>query len=110
MYQIIYKQINFYDFAKEFKASDQENYFSDKGLRALYDHLIQEECEVERELDILVICDKYMEYKSLDEINEDYDRINHEDGVFKSSDDLYDYFYYVIELDNGGYIISEYEY
>ena len=66
------RDINEWEFVDAFRNMDRENQFSIKGLRALYNHLIdyEESCETEIELDVIALCCEYTEYTLKDYIRE----------------------------------------
>ena len=74
--------------------------FTPSGLHALYNHFIELEEDIGRqiELDVIAICCEFSEYKDFKELNKEYDNIY---------DDLEDLrgFTQVIEFD-GGIIIE----
>ena len=70
------KTINYYDFKDEFKNYGRQEQFSEAGLKALFEHLerLGEDCEQEIELDVIGLCTYLVEYDSLDEFHNDYDK------------------------------------
>ena len=68
------QSVNMYDFEREFKRFERNN-FSYDGLKALFGYLeeYEEGTGEEVELDVIALCCEYMEYDSLNEYNNDYD-------------------------------------
>lgn len=64
--------VNFYDFRNAFENIRPES-FSNDGLKALYDHLIEYEESTNEtvELDVIAICCDYSEYKDLADVDSD---------------------------------------
>ena len=65
--------VNAYQFRDAFQAIRPDN-FSYNGLSALFDYLedFENDTGQEIELDVIAICCDYSEYKSLDEVAEQY--------------------------------------
>lgn len=90
----MYQTVSQYDFIQAFNRLRPDN-FSYEGLAALFDYLEADDIE----LDIIGICCDFTEYKSFEEIQEDYQSI-------KTIDDLLDN---TIVLDfKGGIIIQNF--
>jgi len=68
------------DFVDAFRQIRPDN-FSNAGLSALYEDLMQYEAATgeEIELDVIALCVDFSEYDSLEEINSDYPDENFED-------------------------------
>ena len=66
--------VNFCDFQDAFTAHDRQDTFSYEGKRALFEYLEQyeEDTGEEIELDVIVLCCEYTEYKDIAEYNENY--------------------------------------
>lgn len=90
----MYQSINQYDFIQAFNSLRPDN-FSYEGLSALFDYLEGDDIE----LDVIGICCDLTEYKSFEEIQEDYPSI-------KTIDDLLDNTF-VLEF-KGGIIIQNF--
>jgi hypothetical protein len=73
----MYKNINFQDFCDAFAKMNRDNNFSYEGKQALFDYLEEyEESTGEKiELDIIALCCEYTEYKNLEELQQNYDKI-----------------------------------
>ena len=99
------KTIDLYDFVKEFKDYGRMENFTEKGLEALYNWLIDMENDtgIEMELDVIGICCDFSQYETLSEIIDDYGNIFDETATL---DDV-GYYTTVIEFD-GGYIIQDF--
>ena len=67
------QSVNIYDFEREFKRFERNN-FSWDGLKALFEYLeeYEEGTGEEIELDVIALCCEYAEYDSLKEYNDDY--------------------------------------
>jgi len=93
------KTINLYDFRKEFINYDIQNYFSYKGLEALFNHL--EEYE-EYELNVVDLCYEYTEYKDQAEFWKDFDEEEYQtiEDIEKRTD--------VILVGEEGFIIRDF--
>ena len=63
------KTINLHDFRQEFINYGRQNQFSYEGLEALFNHLKEDEME----LDVIGLCVEYTEYKDQAEFWKDYD-------------------------------------
>ena len=88
------KQVNEYEF-KEALARDEYSSFSFNGASALYEYLTDLEDDLDQQIEfdqVAIRCD-YSEYKTLDEILNQYDKID-------TLDELRDHTT-VIEFDNG---------
>ena len=84
MKQIVTEQM----FIEAFKKMNRADQFSYKGLKCLYEYLEELESYTGEEikLDVIAICCEYTEYKSLEDIQQDYSDIDI-DNIY----DLYDY-------------------
>lgn len=73
-FKMIIKELDFYDFKREFEEYDRVEKFSLAGLSALYD-LITEYAEDSGEpfkLDVIGLCCDFTEYDTIEEALEDY--------------------------------------
>ena len=70
----IIQQHNEDTFVQEFQGGEREANFSIRGLRALYQWLLElsNETETNINLDVIAICVEYAEYENLTEVLEDY--------------------------------------
>jgi len=70
----MFKSIGFCDFCDEFNKSDRKENFSYEGKKALFQYLenYEDETGEEQELDIVSLCCDYSEYKTLKELQKDY--------------------------------------
>ena len=97
------RDIDIYQFLREFEEYNREDNFSYAGTSALFDWL--EELSVETgdpyELDVIALCCEFTEYSDLSEIKDVYFST-----VLDSIEDLYDHTI-VIEFD-GGIIIQDF--
>ena len=97
------QSVNMYDFEREFKRFERNN-FSYDGLKALFEYLeeYEEDTGDEVELDVIALCCDYMEYDSLNEYNRDYDTKYSEIDAIQDDTTL-------IKIDGGdGFIIQQY--
>ena len=97
------QSVNMYDFEREFKRFERNN-FSYDGLKALFEYLeeYEEGTGEEVELDVIALCCEYMEYDSLNEYNRDYDTKYSEIDAIQDDTTL-------IKIDGGdGFIIQQY--
>ena len=97
------QSVNMYDFEREFKRFERNN-FSYDGLKALFGYLeeYEEGTGEEIELDVIALCCDYMEYDSLNEYNNDYDTKYSEIDAIQDDTTL-------IKIDGGdGFIIQQY--
>ena len=97
------QSVNMYDFEREFKRFERNN-FSYDGLKALFEYLeeYEEGTGEEIELDVIALCCEYMEYDSLNEYNNDYDTKYSEIDAIQDDTTL-------IKIDGGdGFIIQQY--
>ena len=97
------QSVNMYDFEREFKRFERNN-FSYDGLKALFGYLeeYEEGTGEEIELDVIALCCEYMEYDSLNEYNDDYDTKYSEIDAIQDDTTL-------IKIDGGdGFIIQQY--
>jgi hypothetical protein len=69
------QNVSEHDFIDGFQDSQYKDNFSFKGLRALYDYLIdyEEDCGTETEFDIVAIACDFSEYENLKEFHHDCD-------------------------------------
>ena len=96
------QSVNMYDFEREFKRFERNN-FSYDGLKALFGYLeeYEEGTGEEIELDVIALCCEYMEYDSLNEYNNDYDTKYSEIDAIQDDTTL-------IKIDGGdGFIIQQ---
>ena len=97
------QSVNMYDFEREFKRFERNN-FSYDGLKALFEYLeeYEEGTGEEIELDVIALCCDYTEYDSLNEYNRDYDTKYSEIDAIQDDTTL-------IKIDGGdGFIIQQY--
>ena len=97
------QSVNMYDFEREFKRFERNN-FSYDGLKALFGYLeeYEEGTGEEIELDVIALCCDYTEYDSLNEYNRDYDTKYSEIDAIQDDTTL-------IKIDGGdGFIIQQY--
>ena len=96
------KTINYYDFRTEFRAFGREEQFTRQGLKALFDYLeeLGDDCGEEIELDVIALCCEFVEYDSLEDFHNEYDKDD-----YPTLEVLRDYTQ-VIEIDNESFIIA----
>ena len=96
------QSVNIYDFEREFKRFERNN-FSWDGLKALFEYLeeYEEDTGEEIELDVVALCCDYAEYDSLNEYNSDY-------GTKYSEIDAIQYHTTLIKKDDNTYIKKKY--
>ena len=96
------KTINYYDFRAEFRAFGREEQFTRQGLKALFDYLeeLGDDCREEIELDVIALCCEFVEYDSLEDFHNEYDKDD-----YPTLKVLRDYTQ-VIEIDNESFIIA----
>ena len=96
------KTINYYDFRTEFRAFGREEQFTRQGLKALFDYLeeLGDDCGEEIELDVIALCCEFVEYDSLEDFHNEYDK-----NDYPTLEVLRDYTQ-VIEIDNESFIIA----
>ncbi len=96
------KTINYYDFRAEFRAFGREEQFTRDGLKALFNYLeeLGEDCGTEIELDVIALCCEFVEYDSLEDFHNEYDKSD-----YPTLEVLTDYTQ-VIKIDNDSFIIS----
>lgn len=103
-------------FVQAFKDMGRDNQFTQDGLKALYEYLIEfeEETGKEMELDVIGICCDFAEYENLKEYLCDYDtNIDRKD--FDNSEDyeeavkegIQEHTTF-IDIDNESFIIAQY--
>ena len=99
---MIFREVSFDDFVREFKEYGREDNFSTDGLKALYDHLwesAEENC-TPFALDVIAVCCEYTEYsleegksefsdflEDEDTIDEVLDTLNYRTSAFKTDSD-----------------------
>lgn len=111
------------EFVSEFQSTSQGDYFSSDGLRALYNHYwdLSEEFQEDMEFDSVLMSTEFDEFSDIEQLMENYSYIY--DNIFEADDDVeenltseeiedefLEYLNYnktVIELDNGGFLVSE---
>jgi len=96
------KTINYYDFRAEFRAFGREEQFTRQGLKALFDYLeeLGDDCGEEIELDVIALCCEFVEYDSLEDFHNEYDK-----NDYPTLEVLRDHTQ-VIEIDNESFIIA----
>ena len=96
------QSVNIYDFEREFKRFERNN-FSWDGLKALFEYLeeYEEGTGEEVELDVIALCCEYAEYDSLNEYNDDYG--TKYDEIDAIQDDTM-----LIKIDDERFIILQY--
>ena len=96
------KTINYYDFRTEFRAFGREEQFTRQGLKALFDYLeeLGDDCGEEIELDVIALCCEFVEYDSLEDFHNEYDKSD-----YPTLEVLRDHTQ-VIEIDNESFIIA----
>ena len=96
------KTINYYDFRTEFRAFGREEQVTREGLKALFDYLeeLGEDCGEEIELDVIALCCEFVEYDSLEDFHNEYDKDD-----YPTLEVLRDHTQ-VIEIDNESFIIA----
>lgn len=70
----MYKELNVYDFVKEFRSSRFKDNFSEQGLIALFNYLekFEEENKENYVLDVITICDQFREFSDLESVLEEF--------------------------------------
>ena len=73
---MITNEVTLSDFFQEFKRYDRDN-FTREGMNALYNYLydLSEDIGQDIELDVIALCVEYTEYKTVEEIVEQYDHL-----------------------------------
>ena len=96
------KTINYYDFRTEFRTYGREEQFTRQGLKALFDYLedLGEDCGEEIELDVIALCCEFVEYDTLEDFHNEYDKEKYPD-----LETLRDYTQ-VVEIDEDSFIIA----
>ena len=96
------KTINYYDFRTEFREFGREEQFTRQGLKALFDYLeeLGQDCGEEIELDVIALCCEFVEYDSLEDFHNEYDK-----NDYPTLEVLRDHTQ-VIEIDNESFIIA----
>ena len=96
------QSVNIYDFEREFKRFERNN-FSWDGLKALFEYLeeYEEDTGEEIELDVVALCCDYAEYDSLNEYNSDYGTKYSEIDAIQDDTTL-------IKIDDNSFIIQQY--
>ena len=96
------QSVNIYDFEREFKRFERNN-FSWDGLKALFEYLeeYEEDTGEEMELDVVALCCDYAEYDSLNEYNSDYGTKYSEIDAIQDDTTL-------IKIDDNSFIIQQY--
>ena len=99
---MIYNELSFDDFVREFKEYGREDNFSIDGLEALYNyvHDFAEDMNTPYELDVVALCCEYTEYsleeavsafpdllEGLDTVDEILDVLNYRTSAFKTDSD-----------------------
>lgn len=79
---MIYAELSFNDFVREFQEHGREDSFSMHGLRALYDYLWDsaEETDTPYVLDVIALCCDFTEY-TLEEVVSDFSDMLEEDDT-----------------------------
>ncbi len=77
---MIYSELSFDDFVREFKEYGREDNFSRDGLEAIYNYVLEyaEETNTPYELDVIALCCEFTEYTLEEAISEFSDIL--EDG------------------------------
>lgn len=98
---MIYNPVSFCDFLEEFEYVDRATYYSDEGLKALYNYLneLSDDIGEPIEMDAIGFCSEYDEFDSIEEYNKDYDT-NYQDVEELEYDQTV-----IAVLDNGGFIV-----
>ena len=96
------KTINYYDFRAEFRAFGREEQFTRQGLKSLFDYLeeLGEDCGEEIELDVIACCCEFVEYDSLEDFHNEYDK-----NDYPTLEVLRDHTH-VIEINDNSFIIE----
>ena len=96
------KTIYFNEFSSAFDNMNRKDQFSNVGLNALYDYLVdfEEDTGKEVELDVIALCCEYTEYEDLESFKEDYDDIE--------SIERLEEFTIVIMIDDTSFIIQNF--
>ena len=94
---------DFIDAFRNYFGGQYKTNFSYEGLKALFEWFEEYENDTgeEMELDVIAICCDFIEYESLKEYNEDYDKEYEE--IEAISDDTM-----LIKIDNERFIIQQY--
>lgn len=96
------RTINFSQFCDAFRDAGREDQFTYKGKKALFEYLemLEDDCDMAIELDVIALCCEFVEYDDLEELQGDYPDI-------ESIEDLHEHTQ-VIEFNNGQLIIAAY--
>ena len=97
----IIKELNFYDFKREFEDYNRNDQFTLQGLSALYEYVL-ELSEVSGEnynIDVIELCTTFTEYESVNQALEDYGLTNYGQLEDKTI---------VLPLDDGKIIIQDF--
>lgn len=74
------KTVSLYDFRNEFEKMNRQDSFSYEGKKALFDYfeMLENDCGMEIELDIIAFCCEYTEYANIEEVFLNYFTIKEE--------------------------------
>lgn len=97
------KTIDENEFKNEFYSFGRQNQFTDNGLSALYENLIQfeDDCGEEMELDVIALCCDFTEYENLKAFQSEH-------GDFYESIEDVEYRTLVIKVDDDSFIIQNF--
>ena len=99
------KTINFYEFERGFVEQNLKGNFTYEGLKLIFDYLeeLEEDLGREFEYDPISICCEFTEYKSIQEVLDDYSIQETNPNI----DTLQEYFSVVLVGENGNIVVSE---
>lgn len=89
----MYKELDVYDFVKEFRNSRFKDYFTEQGLIVLFNYIekLEEENKENYSLDLLTLVDQFREFENIESVLEEFD--------LKSKEELKET-YNIIEIPN----------
>lgn len=97
----IIKELDFYDFVKEFEDYNRENQFTRLGLSALYDYVLElsDESGENYTIDVIELCTTFTEYEGVGQALRDYDLHNYHQLAESTV---------ILPLDDGNIIIQNF--
>ena len=97
----IIKELNFYDFKREFEDYNRDKQFTLQGLSALYEYVLElsEDSGENYNIDVIELCTTFTEYESVNQALEDYGLTNY--GQLEENT-------IVLPLDDGKIIIQNF--
>ena len=97
----VVKELDFWDFKREFERWGVEHFFTEEALKLLYDYLLRwsEEMSHPMVISAVALCEDFTEYSDIEEYNREHDE------TFNTPEELGYYHNVIGVLDNGGFVV-----